>query len=76
VLRGSDPEVAELRGSDPEVSDTWMWYADIVLALGAAVVNLPIREAVARGRAMRSGRDRVVAQPVSVRDDCLQRQGR
>ncbi len=24
---------------------SWMWYADIVLALGAAVVNLPIREA-------------------------------
>ncbi|WP_426190919.1 MFS transporter [Massilia sp. DWR3-1-1] len=24
---------------------TWMWYADIVLALGAAVLNLPIREA-------------------------------
>ena len=25
---------------------TWMWYADIVLALLAAVVNLPIRESV------------------------------
>jgi hypothetical protein len=24
----------------------WMWYADIVLALLAAVVNLPIRESV------------------------------
>jgi predicted MFS family arabinose efflux permease len=24
---------------------TWMWYADIVLASGAALVNLPIREA-------------------------------
>jgi predicted MFS family arabinose efflux permease len=23
----------------------WMWYADIVLAIGAALVNLPIREA-------------------------------
>lgn len=23
----------------------WMWYADIVLAVGAALVNLPIREA-------------------------------
>jgi predicted MFS family arabinose efflux permease len=23
----------------------WMWYADIVLAAGAALVNLPIREA-------------------------------
>ena len=22
----------------------WMWYADIVLAAGAALVNLPIRE--------------------------------
>jgi predicted MFS family arabinose efflux permease len=31
---------------------TWMWYADIVLALGAALVNLPIREApVVRARA-------------------------
>jgi MFS family permease len=25
---------------------TWMWYADIALALAAALVNLPIREAV------------------------------
>ncbi|MFZ2852907.1 MAG: MFS transporter [Rhodocyclaceae bacterium] len=24
---------------------SWMWYADIVLAIGAALVNLPIREA-------------------------------
>ena len=24
---------------------TWMWYADIALALGAALINLPIREA-------------------------------
>lgn len=24
---------------------SWMWYADMVLALGAALVNLPIREA-------------------------------
>ena len=24
---------------------TWMWYADIALALLAALVNLPIREA-------------------------------
>jgi predicted MFS family arabinose efflux permease len=32
---------------------TWMWYADIVLALGAALVNLPIREAaVARAAAL------------------------
>src|SRR6476646_9676209 len=31
---------------------TWMWYADIVLALGAALINLPIREAhVARAPA-------------------------
>ena len=22
----------------------WMWYADIVLAAGAALINLPIRE--------------------------------
>jgi predicted MFS family arabinose efflux permease len=27
---------------------SWMWYADIVLALGAALVNLPIREAGVR----------------------------
>jgi len=27
---------------------SWMWYADIMLALGAAVVNLPIREAAVR----------------------------
>src|SRR5258706_1306721 len=27
---------------------SWMWYADIALALGAAVVNLPIREARVR----------------------------
>ncbi|WP_426209265.1 MFS transporter [Massilia sp. TWP1-3-3] len=32
---------------------TWMWYADIVLALAAALINLPIREApVARGPAL------------------------
>jgi predicted MFS family arabinose efflux permease len=24
---------------------SWMWYADMVLAIGAALVNLPIREA-------------------------------
>jgi len=23
----------------------WMWYADIVLAVGAALIHLPIREA-------------------------------
>ena len=23
----------------------WVWYVDIVLAVGAALVNLPIREA-------------------------------
>jgi predicted MFS family arabinose efflux permease len=27
---------------------SWMWYADIMLALGAALVNLPIREAGVR----------------------------
>ncbi|MCA1855052.1 MFS transporter [Massilia oculi] len=32
---------------------TWMWYADILLALAAALVNLPIREApVARTAAL------------------------
>jgi hypothetical protein len=24
----------------------WVWYADIVLALAAALINLPIKEAV------------------------------
>ena len=34
-------------------SYTWMWYADIVLALGAAFVNLPIKESpVVRARAV------------------------
>jgi MFS family permease len=28
----------------------WMWYADIVLAIGAALVHLPIREAELPGR--------------------------
>jgi MFS family permease len=32
-------------------SYAWMWYADIALALGAAVVNLPIVEAPLRARA-------------------------
>jgi MFS family permease len=32
---------------------TWMWYADIVLAIAAALINLPIREAhVVRAPAM------------------------
>jgi MFS family permease len=31
---------------------TWMWYADIALALAAALVNLPIREARLPVRAM------------------------
>ena len=30
---------------------SWMWYADIALALGAALVNLPIREARVAARA-------------------------
>ncbi len=29
----------------------WMWYADIVLAVAAALINLPIREAVPHGAA-------------------------
>lgn len=33
---------------------TWMWYADIVLAIGAALINLPIRE------------DRVVRAPAAM----------
>ena len=31
---------------------TWMWYADIALALAAALVNLPIREAPVRRKPM------------------------
>jgi MFS family permease len=31
---------------------TWMWYADIALAAAAALVNLPIREAPVRPRAL------------------------
>jgi predicted MFS family arabinose efflux permease len=35
----------------------WMWYADIVLAVGAALIHLPIREArLRRGRRRRSER--------------------
>ncbi len=35
---------------------TWMWYADILLALAAALINLPIREApVARPSALAKG---------------------
>ena len=30
---------------------TWMWYADILLAVAAALVNLPIREAAPRNAA-------------------------
>ena len=30
----------------------WMWYADIVLAAGAALIHLPIREAAVRPRAV------------------------
>jgi len=32
-------------------SYNWMWYADIVLAVGAALIHLPIREASPRPRA-------------------------
>jgi predicted MFS family arabinose efflux permease len=28
----------------------WFWYADIVLAAGAALINLPIREAPVAAR--------------------------
>lgn len=31
---------------------TWMWYADIALALAAALINLPIREAAPVSRAI------------------------
>ena len=30
----------------------WMWYADIVLAIGAALIHLPIRELAAAPRAV------------------------
>lgn len=30
---------------DATGSDDWMWYADVVLAVGAALLHLPIREA-------------------------------
>ena len=33
-------------------SYNWLWYADIVLAIGAALINLPIREAAPQ-RALR-----------------------
>ena len=33
-------------------SYTWMWYADIALALAAAAVNLPIRESSPRAQAV------------------------
>ena len=31
---------------------SWMWYADIALALAAAFINLPIREAAVRAPAL------------------------
>jgi MFS family permease len=35
---------------------TWMWYADIALAIGAALINLPIREAhVVRAPSLAAG---------------------
>jgi predicted MFS family arabinose efflux permease len=33
----------------------WMWYADALLALAAALVNLPIREAPVQRRAVVAG---------------------
>jgi hypothetical protein len=30
----------------------WMWYADIALAIAAAVINLPIRESSPRAQAV------------------------
>ena len=32
-------------------SYNWMWYADIVLAIGAALIHLPIREPALLARA-------------------------
>jgi hypothetical protein len=32
-------------------SYNWMWYADIVLAIGAALIHLPIREASPQAKA-------------------------
>ena len=34
---------------------SWMWYADILLALGAALINLPIREAPLQPGAQQAG---------------------
>ena len=36
--------VADRIGAAPTGSCDWVWYVDIVLALGAALVHLPIRE--------------------------------
>ena len=35
-------------------NDDWMWCADIVLAVGAALIHLPIREAPLPARAVAS----------------------
>ena len=40
------------KGFQRSGSYDWMWYADLVLAVGAALVNLPIREAPPRRGAM------------------------
>ena len=37
-------------------SYAWMWYADIALALGAAFINLPIKEAPLKLRIALAGR--------------------
>ncbi len=36
-------------------SYNWLWYVDIVLAVGAALIHLPIREAAAPRAAVRAG---------------------
>lgn len=40
---------------------TWMWYADIVLAAAAALVNLPIREAPVKRQAAAAGANEAAA---------------
>ena len=50
--RGAGPALPERHASAVVGSRDfrWMWYADIVLALLAAVLNLPIREAAIERR--------------------------
>jgi hypothetical protein len=47
---------------------SWMWYADIVLALAAALVNLPIREAPVHARRAWRRRPEMARDPWAYRD--------